>query len=197
MHRAAIPDDEVTEIGGIPVTGVARTQLDLAATLERREMEKVFNEAEVRGLADPLSIPDLLKRYPGKRGSASLRDLIADQRVIRGVTRQELERRFSVFLDKSGLPPPRLNADVAVRGRFVKADCLWDEQRLIVELDGRAAHGTRRAFERDRERDRLLMSEGWRVVRVTWRQLRDDAPAILADLRGLLRGQPPTPTLYR
>jgi very-short-patch-repair endonuclease len=57
---------------------------------------------------------------------------------------------------------------------------------LVVELDGRASHGTRRAFEKDRERDRLLMAEGWRVVRVTWRQLRDDAPAVAADLRRLL-----------
>jgi very-short-patch-repair endonuclease len=36
-------------------------------------------------------------------------------------------------------------------------------------------------------RDRLLVADGWRVVRITWRQLRDDAPAVLADLRRLLR----------
>ena len=38
------------------------------------------------------------------------------------------------------------------------------------------------AFEKDRERDRLLLVEGWRVTRITWRQLRDDAPAVIADL---------------
>jgi len=65
---------------------------------------------------------------------------------------------------------------------------------LIVELDGRATHGTDRAFEKDREKDRLLLTEGWQVVRVTWRQLRDDGPGVLADLRELLReqGRPPT-----
>jgi hypothetical protein len=33
------------------------------------------------------------------------------------------------------------------------------------------------------------------VVRITWRQLRDDAPAVLADLHRLLRVRPRPPTL--
>ena len=93
------------------------------------------------------------------------------------------------------MPLPRRNADLALDGRFYEIDCLWSEQRLIVELDGRATHGTARAFERDRERDRLLQVDGWRVVRITWRQLRDDAPAVVADLRRLLRRQAKAPTL--
>jgi very-short-patch-repair endonuclease len=47
-------------------------------------------------------------------------------------------------------------------------------------------HGTRRAFEADRERDRILQAEGWRVARVTWRQMRREASAVEADLRRLL-----------
>jgi very-short-patch-repair endonuclease len=70
---------------------------------------------------------------------------------------------------------------------FFRADCLWQRERLIVELDGRAVHGTRQAFEADRERDRLLMVGGWRVIRVTWRQLRDERARIAADLRTALR----------
>ena len=65
-------------------------------------------------------------------------------------------------------------------------DCAWPAQRLIVELDGHAVHGTRDAFERDRERDRLLQAAGWRVIRVTWRQLSVDPAAVAADLRTLL-----------
>lgn len=107
---------------------------------------------------------------------------------MRGVTRSKLERRFQAVLAETDLPRPRLNAPVSVNGRFFEVDCLWPERRLIVELDGRESHGTDLAFEKDRERDRLLLVEGWRVTRVTWRQLRDDAPAVVADLRRLLRG---------
>jgi very-short-patch-repair endonuclease len=35
-------------------------------------------------------------------------------------------------------------------------DFSWPEQRLIVETEGHRHHGTRAAFERDRERDALL-----------------------------------------
>jgi very-short-patch-repair endonuclease len=71
---------------------------------------------------------------------------------------------------------------------------LWSEERLIVELDGRAVHGTKLAFEGDRQRDRILLVEGWRAMRVTWCQLHDEPAVIAADIRDLLRGagQPPT-----
>jgi very-short-patch-repair endonuclease len=182
--------DEVAVIDGIPVTSVSRTLFDLASVLSRRQLERALNEAEVRLLTDRLSIPQLLERHPGHRGSALLRDLLQDAGSLRGVTRSELEERFVALFHAHGLPRPRLNAALWVRGRFVEVDCLWDAQRVIVELDGRAAHGTARAFESDRERDRLLSADGWRVVRLTWRQVRDEAAQIADDLRKLLR--PPT-----
>ena len=57
---------------------------------------------------------------------------------------------------------------------------------MTVELDGRAAHATAAAFERDRARDRLLAAHGWRVIRITWRQLQTERQEIAADLAGLL-----------
>jgi very-short-patch-repair endonuclease len=186
IYRSIVLVDEQTLVEGIPVTSVSRTLFDLAALSSRRQMERMLNEAKVLELTDRLSLPDLFERYPRRRGSALLRELLADEATLRGVTRSELEERFVSFVDASGLPQPRLNADLSVYGRFFRVDCLWAEQRLIVELDGRASHGTGRAFERDRERDRLLLTDGWRVVRVTWRQLHDDPAALAADLRRLL-----------
>jgi len=65
-------------------------------------------------------------------------------------------------------------------------DALWHHQRLVVELDGRAAHETTRAFEEDRARDRDLTTNGYRVIRITWRQLHRDRAAIAPQLRTLL-----------
>jgi very-short-patch-repair endonuclease len=194
-HCGTLRPDEVTRLNGIPVTSAPRTALDLAELLTVHQLERALNEMEVRRITDRLSIPKLLERYPGKRGAAKLRILLADNAEARGVTRKELEARFAALLEATDLPRPRRNADVAVRGRFFEADCLWAEQRVIIELDGRATHGTGRAFEKDRERDRLLQSDGWRVARITWRQLRDDAPAVMADLSRLLRKDGQAPTL--
>jgi very-short-patch-repair endonuclease len=177
--------DEVEVENGIPVASASRTQFDLAAVLSRREMERVMNEAEVRGLTSRLSLPHLLERYPGRRGNATLRELLADEEPG-GITRNDFEERFVAFLDAYELPRPRFNAAIALRGRFFEADCLWQDQRLMVELDSRTVHGTRRAFENDRQRDRILLAEGWRLARVTWRRLRDEPTAIAADLRRTL-----------
>lgn len=187
QHRSPLSADEVEVVAGIPVTGLSRTLLDLASILSRERLEAAMNEAEVRGLTDRVSVHALLERYPRRPGSATLRAILNDTQRVRGVTRRELERRFAAALASTDVPRPHRNAHVAVAGRFFEVDCLWRAQRLIVELDGRFVHGTWRTSERDREKDRLLIADGWRVVRVTWRQLRDDSSAVIADLRRLLR----------
>jgi very-short-patch-repair endonuclease len=65
-------------------------------------------------------------------------------------------------------------------------DFTWPRHHLIVELDGYETHGTREAFERGRARDRALQSAGWRVLRITWRQLHANPATIAAELRALL-----------
>ena len=188
-HHALLPPDEIGAVRGIPVTSAPRTMLDLAAVLKRRQLERALNEMEVRQLLDPLSIPDLLARHPRRRGAAALREVLADDGPG-GVSRSDLEEGFVELLDAHGLPRPRMNATLPIRERLIEVDCLWRAQRLVVELDGGAMHRTKRAFESDRQRDRMLLTEGWRSARVTWRQLRDEAPAVASDLGRLLGAYP-------
>lgn len=195
VHRALVPDDEIQVIAGIRTTGLSRTIVDLAARSSRSELERMLNEAEVRSLTDRISVPVLLERYPRRAGTAVLRQLLREAANARGITKKELERRFAALLYSTDLPQPRRNAHIAIEGQFFEVDCLWAEQRLIVELDGQAVHGTATAFERDRRKDRILMTGGWRVMRVTWRQLHGEPDAVIADLRRALRRLPPPPTL--
>ena len=79
---------------------------------------------------------------------------------------------------------------MALRGGFVEVDFLWRRQRVIAELDGRRSHATAAAFESDRARDRILATEGWRIVRITWRQLQQDARELAEDIGALLASEP-------
>jgi hypothetical protein len=185
-HMSRIAEDEIEVVEGIPATSVSRTLLDLSAVLDPRALGRAMNEAEVLHLTSRVSVQALLDRYPRRRCSAALRHLLDEDVGSRGVTKRELEARFAAVLDAHGVPAPRRNADIAVRGRFFNVDCLWRAQRVIVELDGRAVHGTARAFESDRHRDRLLLVDGWRITRVTWAQLRDEPDAVVDDLTALL-----------
>jgi very-short-patch-repair endonuclease len=55
-----------------------------------------------------------------------------------------------------------------------------------VEIDGFAFHSSRRAFEADRRRDAELQARGWRVVRITWRQLAREPERVVATIATLL-----------
>lgn len=185
FHHSSVPDDERAVVDGIPATSVARTLLDLAATEPRWRLEKAVNEAEYRRLCDATGVRTLLDRYPRRAGTPALRALLAARNL--GITRSELEDRFLSFLDAAVLPRPQFNTPIELEpGRWIQADCVWREARLIAELDGRAAHATVDRFHGDRERDRLLTVAGWRVIRVTWKQLQEDGTRLESDLRKLL-----------
>jgi very-short-patch-repair endonuclease len=183
-HQAELRSDEVTVHQGIPVTTVARTLLDLATVLTPHQLARAVNEAEVQRLLDPLSLNALLQRYPRRRGVPALRELLGQAITL---TRSELEKRFREFLTDHGLPLPETNAHIQINGVWIEVDALWREQHLIVELDGRSTHDTSAAFESDRARDRILQAAGFRVIRITWRQLHESPAAVAADLRALLR----------
>ena len=179
-HRAVLPADEVTVHDGIPTTTPARTLLDLAAVVPRRTLERALDEAEVLRLPGPHT---LLGRYPRRRGAATLRTLLLTSRSPTP-TRTELEAKFLTFVDDWGFDRPAVNTII----EGLEVDAAWRDARLIVELDGFATHGTRRGFERDRKRDRQLTAAGWRVIRLTWRQLAD-GEALARELRALLGPQ--------
>lgn len=184
-HCAILPPDEITIEDGIPVATVGRTILDLAGAVPRSVLETAIHEADHRRLYEELSVPDLLERHRGHRGCVTLRAIFVERTVSK--VRLGLEDRFLDFLERADLPRPETNAPLALGGgRFIEADCLWRGARLIAELDSRAWHDDPASFESDRRRDRDLAVRGWRVVRITWRQLDTEPEALAADLRALL-----------
>ena len=185
-HVGRLRADEVAVVDGIPITTVPRTILDLAVREPRRRIERAIHEAEVRRLHDALSLPDLIRRYPRRRGARLLRAILADRAWEESITKEALEELFAAFLERHGLPRPATNRWLQIAGVWIEADCVWYDQKVIVELDGYAVHGTRRRFESDRVRDRKLQLAGWKIIRVTWRQLRDDEAELARDLRALL-----------
>src|SRR3954454_1482186 len=183
VHAIDMAADEITVEDGIRVTTPARTLFDLAAVVTPDQLEHAFNEAEYRRLTSPVSLDAILARYPGRRGTQAIRRVLDNHRKNGETrTRSELERALLALVDAHGLPRPRLNRE----SDHGELDARWPQQRLVVECDGFAAHGTRKAFEDDRARDRDLQVAGWRVVRITWRQLTTDGDTIAAQLMTML-----------
>lgn len=187
LHVRPVADDERAFVDRIPVTTVARTLFDLAPALGVRGLERLAARAEADRLASPTSLAALAARHRGRHGAPAIRSVLARARLTDGATRSELEDRFLALVDAAGLPRPRLNHPIPVAGRTIVADAAWPAARVLVELDGYAHHGTREAFERDRERDREALMAGWTTVRATWPQV-TDGRRLAADLTRLVLG---------
>jgi very-short-patch-repair endonuclease len=182
FHHAVLPADERTVRDGIPITTVPRTLLDLAATLDPRQLERAINEAEIQRHWDALSFHDLLHRYPRRPGTRNARAALHRRSEGMTVTKSDLEELFIRFSDEAGLPRPETN--VHIEG--VEVDCVWRTQRVIIEVDSWEIHRTREAFERDREKSRILQAAGWRCVPITYLQLTRASEAVASDVRRLL-----------
>jgi len=76
----------------------------------------------------------------------------------------------------------RTNAEV----NGYEVDALWPDEGLIVEVDSREFHLNGRAFEDDRLKDAELVAAGYRVIRVTHRQLKHDPAGVARRIRRAL-----------
>jgi very-short-patch-repair endonuclease len=167
------------------VTAPARALVDLAASAPDHEIERAIAEARVQNLVTDRELEQALERAPVRTGAAKLRAL-ASTDASRLWTRTEIERQLLRLLARAGLPTPETNA--RINGHEV--DFLWRAQRLIVETDGYGAHGHQGAFERDRRRDQTHVASGYRVIRVTWRQLQREPLTVIASIAQALAAVP-------
>lgn len=186
VHRVVIDADETAQLDGIPVTTPARTLLDLSPRLTSRGLEQLMERMRRRELLNDEQVGRLVDRYPSRPGAPRLRALLESESLL-DLTRSEAEERLLALVRKARLPPPRANARLA----GCEVDLLWTAARLVVEVDGFAYHGSRAAFEADRLRDAALAASGFRVMRVTWRQLENEPEAVIARIAAALAGAVP------
>ena len=181
VRVAPVRADEVTMRHGLRVTTPARTLVDLAAITPPAELERLVEEVQVQRLASPSEILEAIRRGAGRPGVRKLR-AVADLLDEPLFTRSEAERRLKALVKAAALPKPRTN----VKRASWEVDAVWDRQRLVVEVDGYRYHRTRAKFERDRRKDGQLMLAGYRVLRVTWRQLTREPETVVAIIAAAL-----------
>ncbi|MGD9737476.1 MAG: DUF559 domain-containing protein [Solirubrobacterales bacterium] len=184
VHYAALAAEDASVLAGIPVTSLARTILDLAPLVDRERLAALLESAEKLEDEDdrkPFDLRDfesLLARTAGHPGHARLVEALHLYRPDPTFTRSQLERRFRDLLRSACLPLPSQNVFI---GRY-ELDCYWESERFCVELDVYATHGSRRSFERDREREDDLLLAGIEVMRVTDIRLAREPDAVIARL---------------
>lgn len=187
LHRRNLPADEITGHHGLRLSTPSRTIFDLAQHLSDAQLEGAIAVADELELDFTPSLPELLARYPEHRGTRRLRRV---HERIGGASarrlRSEVEADFLDLVLEAGWPRVETNFMLRLEGHVFELDAAWPAIRLAIELDSRAFHGSWTAAESDRERDRILLRRGWRVVRVTARMLGPGRAALRADLDALI-----------
>ena len=153
----------------MPVTTVAQTLLDFAATASLNRLRAAMATAEYRKLLRLEEVEDLLGS--GRPGSAKLRKAIRRHQPPLAHTRSPTEVAFFALCEKHGLPLPDVNAPVA--GWTV--DFFWPRERVVVEVDPYGNHHTPAQVDRDRRKDLALRAANLVVHRYSRDQVEQTA----------------------
>ncbi len=164
VHFADLPARDRWVVEDIPVTNLARTLLDLAATLSPARLGRALERAEELGHFDLVALEDVLDRVGHHPGAGKLRRALAIYRdQDPAFERSKLELRFRELVKGAGLPAPSMNLGVL----GYELDAYWSDERFAVELDVYETHGSHAAFEGDRLRQEDLKLKGVEMIRVT------------------------------
>jgi predicted transcriptional regulator of viral defense system len=191
IHRSiTLRAEDTTRIRNIPVTGVARTILDLGQVVNRREVARACDQAEILDAFDLDGLLDQIDRNLPRLAAKRLRAVLDEHYIGSTPTWSRLEEEFLALCRDAGVPLPEVNVWITPDDEepwSIRADFVWREQRVIVQTDGRGTHRTAQAFEHDRREDQRLVAAGWTVIRTTWRQVTRRPREVARTISKLLR----------
>jgi hypothetical protein len=189
VHAAPLRPGDVLEVGGLPVTGPARTVCDLAREAGSVAGVVAADAALAAGLVDRAALRAAAAAARGLTGCADARRAAA---FAEAGSTSVGESRSRFLIARAGLPPPVLRHPVHDRrGALVgRTGFAWPELRTVGEFDGLQAYGrllrpgqsAADAVVAEKLREDRLRDEGLRVVRWTWPEL-DDFAVVAARLR--------------
>lgn len=165
VRDETLRDDEITQVGRIPVTTSARTAYDLGRQLSRG---KALARMDALARATPFSAEDVLliaKHHKGARGLKRLRAVLP---LVDAGAASPKETWLRLLLIDAGLPIPTIQIPVCDRSYqpFAFLDMGWEDYKVSAEYDGEHHQSDRPQYVRDHKRQRRLERLGWINIRV-------------------------------
>ncbi len=185
LHAHDLSDDDITVVDGIPTTTVARTLLDLLLRADRLTAICACESALRAGLLSSNQLGLAMERGARRRGIKRAR---RRHRMIDPLSESPLETGVRLVFSDFGLPAPTLQIPILRPGGSVlyRIDLGYEEAKVGVECDGRAAHEQPTALFGDRERQNAVLNAGWRLLRFTWSDYRNRPRYIAATTAQLI-----------
>ncbi len=182
-HSLGTVDGEIR--GGLPICAPALVWCQLAGVLGREDLvaagDHLVGSRHRVPLADAWELSDAAEALQRTKGARSRSWAL---RRIRHGADSRPETLLRLLLEARGCTELEVNSPTLVRGgRLVlHPDLSIPRRRIAFEYEGDGHRVDERQWHRDIERRELLEAEGWRVVRVTARDLFQDRDAFLRRL---------------
>jgi very-short-patch-repair endonuclease len=174
-HSSQLPDSEITFVGGLRVTSVARTWRDMSAVLSLGDLV-ALGDYFIHWRSPLTTIEDLrwiVERMTGRRGVKKAR---AALELLDARSESPAESRLRVILMLAGLPRPRVNYETVLTetGQAVRLDLAYPEVKFLIEYQG-DYHRERGQWRKDMTRRSRLEAQGWYVMELNADDLKDPA----------------------
>lgn len=164
----------------LPVTGVARTILDIAPMYE--EPVRLLDDALRQRI---VSWDELWDCYLAHNVTG--RNIVPFRRILLerdGNTPPggEFARRMAEMLTGAGLPMPVFEHRVVIDGHVYYLDLAWPSRMVAVECNDAGSHDTPKAFRRDPMKRNRCEGAGWRYLEFTWWDMVRESVEVLAQV---------------
>jgi hypothetical protein len=188
LHRSARAVEAAMGHSNPPRTKIEETVLDLTQTaVTFDDVCGWVTRAFARDLTDESRLHAAMSARPKLRWRADLMELIAaaaegDDSVLEYRYDRDVERAH-------GLPEAKRQVPfTGPDGRRGRRDRVYEDYRVVVELDGRLAHPDDSAWK-DRARDNAAAVEGMQTLRYSWTQVRRQPCEVAVEVATVLRLQ--------
>jgi Transcriptional regulator, AbiEi antitoxin/Protein of unknown function (DUF559) len=176
IRRTSLPGVHVCVHGGVPVTSVGRTVVDLARTTSFRAGVVVADSALYQHKttkADLMLVIDACRFWPGIDQARRVLAFSTD------LAESPFESVARVAFDEAGLPAPELQVWVGDERPIARVDFLWREYQTIAEADGALKYADPDRARQQLQRDAELRDAGFEVVHFSWRELMVNPPQVI------------------
>jgi very-short-patch-repair endonuclease len=176
---------DACELHAIPVTGLARTVLDVAAVVGPKRLEWTVDAVLRGGL---LEWPDLYAIWArhsakGRDGCGKLHALLERRYGDKAIPDSKFNRMVGQLLNDAGIDGFLYEHEILKDGRFLaRADLAFPQERLAIECDSKTWHLNNHAFEADRTRQNRVTISGWTVLQFTWKTYKESPVSIVNDV---------------
>ncbi|WP_427005035.1 type IV toxin-antitoxin system AbiEi family antitoxin domain-containing protein [Pseudarthrobacter sp. H2] len=170
-HTRPYTEADVQTIGKLRGRTLERTVVDCAMMLSYRQALVIMDHGLRLG-ADRALMEAMADSLAGRRGIRNLRMAMINADPRSESAGETLTRELIARLN---LPTPEAQVEVHSPAGRHRLDFAWKEKKVALEFDGRVKYfdyqPTDEVIYQERRREKALTEDGWRFVRVEWKDL--------------------------